>query len=497
MKHSCKAAALLLIAAMLLPACAKEQTENPSKTDDGTSAPSVTSAPDTTPADTTDPNDHDDLPAELSFDGQTFTFYTRNKSDSLNCNLTVEDSNGEQLNDALWDRQLAVSERLDLVLDEDFPEELNRTTAVQNAMQAGDTTYKLVTLRNNASVQMASQGLAWNWANVQYINLEKNYWYDTINEDLRFAGKMFFAAGAYNLSSFDFTHVILINKELITDYGLENPYELVKEGKWTFDKFTEFGVTATRDLNSDGVQTLEDSFGYMSSDKQISPNFWIAAGVKGIVRDDSGTPQFVMPTDENFLDVLTRVYSIMYDDAIWYRDVTMQDIPETSITTFSEGRALMMDSSFFAVKNLREMEADFGMLPYPKYTEEQEIYYSRIEGCELPLIPAAISEKETAMAGAFLEAMCSYSYEHTIPLYYEVYLKTRNSRDKESAEMIDLIFENRIFDLADTVWCDSIRDTFVRQLFDANNRNFTSTFKKSANAVQKAIDTVMDGFAKN
>ena len=91
--------------------------------------------------------------------------------------------------------------------------------------------------------------------------------------------------------------------------------------------------------------------------------------------------------------------------------------------------------------------------------------------------------------------MSSYSYKNTIPTYYEVYLKTRNSRDKESSEIMDLIFENRIFDLADTVWCDSIRDTFVRTLFGSNNRNFVSTFKKSTNTVQKTIDKAMDGFA--
>lgn len=497
MKRTNKIFAILLLAAMLLPACAKDGDKTPAGTTDpsesGTTVPAT--ADTTAPPETEDPKDSDNLPEDIDFDGADLVFYTRNKSDFLNCRLTVEDSNGEQLNDLLWDRQIAVSERLGLNLKEDYPEAVGgSTSAVMNAVKAGDNSYQLVTLRNVHSVQLASQGVAYNWAKIKNIDLEKNYWYDTINEDLRFAGKMYFAAGAYNLSSFDFTHLILINKELVSNFNLENPYELVKNGKWTFDKFAEFGLAATRDLNSDGQMTLEDAFGYMASAKQISPNFWISAGTKGIERDEKGKPVFTMATDEKFLDVLTRVYSIMWDDGIWYNDDTMQDIPDTAIEAFSENRSLMMDSTLYTVKRLREMEADFGMLPYPKYTEDQDVYYSRIEGCELPIIPIANSQDSADMAGAFLEAMASYSYKNTIPTYYEVYLKTRNSRDKESSEIMDLIFENRIFDLADTVWCDSIRDTFVRTLFGSNNRNFVSTFKKSTNTVQKTIDKAMDGF---
>lgn len=125
---------------------------------------------------------------------------------------------------------------------------------------------------------------------------------------------------------------------------------------------------------------------------------------------------------------------------------------------------------------------------------DQENYVSRIEGCELPLIPSCLSQEEADMTGAVLTVLSGYSAQHTIPVCYEVYLKTRNARDAESAEMFDIIFANRVFDLSDTIWCENVRDGFIKSMFKANNRNLTSSMKKSTNAINKAVDNIIKGF---
>ena len=484
--------ALLLTALMLLPlaGCASGKADPRDTAADTT--PAVTDPAVTTAApEAVDPADVDDLP-ELNYDGATLGVYTRSQT-FFHGEMIVEEATGDQLNDAIFDRQTAVEERLNLKIEETTGA---NTDAARSAIQAGDGSYKLVNARNVYTVQYASNGLGYLWSDVKNIDLTKNYWYDSINKNLTLANKTFTAAGAYNLTSFDFTHVLLFNKQLVDDLTLENPYELVRNGQWTWDKFIEFGAKATNDVNGDGKMTLDDTFGYLSAAKQIPACFLEGIGVQFLAKDPAtDTPVFALSSDTRFVDTFTKLFEIFWDSGMWYPEESNVNVPDSSQTLFSQNQALMMNSTFFYVQGLREMDADFGVLPYPKYDAEQKDYLSRIEGCELPLIPACLSQEDADMTGAFLEAMASHSHKNTIPVYYEIYLKTKLSRDSESAEMFDLIFANRIFDLGDTVWCDNIRDGFILSLFKGNMRgSITSTIKKSTNAVQKAIDSIVKGF---
>ncbi len=433
----------------------------------------------------------DDLPDDLNYGDRDFAMYTRQRT-AFHAPINVEESTGEQLNDILYERSRFVEERLGIVFVETY--DTNDISPAKNMIIAGDDTYKLVTGRNIHTVQYASEGLARHLDTLQYLDLSKPYWDSFLGKNLSMAGITYTAVGSYNLTGYDFTHVLLFNKNMTEDIQLASPYDLVKEGKWTFDTFQQYGEAATVDTNGDGTFTKEDQYGFVSGTKQIPPSFWIGAGVQGIYKDKNDIPQFTMGTDEEFLDVLLHIYELIWDHGLWYVEHDLTDIPQSSIDLFSAGQSLMMDVTFFHVENFREMEADFGILPYPKYTEEQTTYYSRIEGCELPFVPSNLSEDDANMTGAVLEALASYSYQNVIPVYYDAYLKNKNTRDTESADMLDIVFANRVFDLSDTVWCEQIRDNFIRTQFDANNRSLASQIAANEEKVQASIDTIMDGF---
>jgi len=488
-----KITSLLLALLMVLPlaACAEDKTSADTTAADTTAAVADT-AETTEPVETEDPNTVDNLPADLNFGDETFTIYTRN-FDSIHPNLDVQESNGEQLNDALYQRGRDVEARLGIVLDEMMSISTD-TAPIKTAIQAGDTTYKLATVRCVYTVEYASSDLGYDWSQVDHIDLSKDYWYDSINKNLTIAGKTFTAAGAYNLSSFDFTHILMFNKKLISDLNLESPFDIVKNKQWTWDKLIEMGTAATSDMNGDGKMELgPDRFGLFCISKQLTPSFWISAGQETITKDENDMPVFTMNND-TMMNVLNKIYELAWDNNFWYPYTTNMQTDAGMNAAFAEDLGLFINSTFFYVKDYREMEADFGIIPFPMFNAEQDNYYSRIEGCDLPLIPSCLSQEQANMSGAFLEAMSSYSLKNTIPVYYEVYLKTKLARDSESAEMLDIIFANRIFDLGDTVWCPNVRDGFIYSMFNANNRNLASMMKKSTTAIQKAIDKISDGF---
>ncbi len=439
-----------------------------------------------------DPRDKDDLP-ELDYNAAEFAVFTRDRY-SLHNAINYEEINGDMLNDALYERDRHVEERLNVVLSET----LNSDTGIaKTAIEAGDDTIKLVHCRCVYTVEYASNGLGYTWDKVKYIDLGKNYWYDSINENLTMKHVVFTGAGAYNLTSFDYTHVLLFNKDTAKSLNVGDLYEIVREGKWTWDKFMEVGKKAVRDVNGDGVMDAKDNYGITTCMKQVPPCFLEGAGFALLSKDPkTDSPVFTMDKDEALINAYTKLFEMFWDSGVWYQDQSMKDIPDISITLFQQDQTLMMDSTFFEVQSFREMKADFGVIPFPKYTEDQKEYYNRIEGCELPLIPSSLKQEDADMAGAFLEAMSSYSHENVVEVYYELYLKSKLTRDEESAEMFDLIFANRIFDLGDTVWCPTIRDSFIRTLIMDNDRAIVSTIQENVPKVNEALDKIMTGFDK-
>lgn len=90
--------------------------------------------------------------------------------------------------------------------------------------------------------------------------------------------------------------------------------------------------------------------------------------------------------------------------------------------------------------------------------------------------------------------MACESRKSVIPAYYEVALKVKFTRDEESAKMLDLAFENRVFDYGDTLFCTELRDGVMRQIFAGNNRDIVSTLTSVKNKIDAKAKTFNDAF---
>ena len=82
------------------------------------------------------------------------------------------------------------------------------------------------------------------------------------------------------------------------------------------------------------------------------------------------------------------------------------------------------------------MEADFGIIPYPKLDEAQKQYVSRVEYYFPTIVP--INSDSLGITGVMLEALQSESAKTVRPAYYDIALKTKYTRDDESAQISTL-----------------------------------------------------------
>ncbi len=81
---------------------------------------------------------------------------------------------------------------------------------------------------------------------------------------------------------------------------------------------------------------------------------------------------------------------------------------------------------------------------YPKLDESQEDYISN-DWTGLQCVPMSLDEESYEMVGDVIELLAYHSAEDVIPTYIDITLGTKLSRDEESKEMINLVFDGCTF----------------------------------------------------
>lgn len=477
--------AFLLLFILFLQSCgtALSNEESPivSAQDTGEQIEEPESVPDTV----------DEVP-EMKF-GEEFNIYIPTGIDYSISDIVTEDILGERVNDAQYNMKLHIEDRFDTEIVQTYGQYLHDNTGVTKLIQSNDDTYELFYILDLYVMNFVGDKMVIPYDDVEYIDLSKAYWDQSLNEYIKVGKRTYFAFGASDLSYYDLTHVLVFNKNLISNLQLDNPYNMVSEGKWTYDQFYLMAQTATQEVDGDGRMTEKDSYGFVSVSKQVPPNFWIAAGVQCIAKDSDNLPYLNFEGNDQFYAVFDWLFTTMWDGGIWCHNTEVGNYWSGMTQIFSDDRALFAAQTFHYLNNFRDVESDFGIIPYPKYNEEQKTYHSRVEGgCKMPLIP--VTNKHVDFTGAILEAMNSYAYNNTIPEYYEVALKRRNSRDAESEEMLDLIFSTRTYDFADTWWCNDLRDGIFAGLFMNNNRSVASSIAQKEKIMVKKIKKTAEAF---
>jgi len=479
-------AVLLLLAALLAlgTACGGEAAPSGDTNAAGGAEDTTTAAPEID-------NSKDELPA-LDFGGKVFKVLAA-ESTAYKGYLDVEEQTGDILNDALFNSNRAVEERLNIVFEQTVQGAVDANNTGGNLIMAGDHVYDLISLTDRNAFSFAVQGMLLPYDDMPYVDLEKDYWVQGINDVIRMDGTYWLAYGDFNLSIYDYTYALAFNKKMLDELKLDDPYALVDSGKWTIDTFQKMCLAANMDLNGDTKMDDTDRWGWSAIPKQIPPTLWIAAGAESIKKNKEDLPEFTMASDSHFSEVYAKIYEIAYTTECWAPNTINGDV--LKLPMFKEGRALFQTTSFGQLDNdyYRTMETDFGILPHPKWDEAQKQYYSRVEGGRLFAIPVTTQDKE--LVGATLEALSYQASVDIIPAYFEITLKAKYTRDDESARMFDLIMDTRVYDLGDTMWSTQCRDGFIYDLFYKSQSDaLASAIAENKAMMEGELQKTIDGF---
>lgn len=408
--------------------------------------------------------------------------------------LFAETITGDIMNDAVYSRNLKIEERYNVKIElTTFNEVTNErlpNDAVQKAILAGSDEFDLLLTHMIIGAELAMQGYYINWNSIPHIDLSKPYWSQGAVDGYSVGDKLILSLSDMCVSSNDNTHCMLFNKLLHTNYDLENLYNLVHENKWTFDKFGSLTKNVSEDLNGDGVMDENDQFGYFVGGSSGQLNFLWAGGSQIMSKDNDNVPYLDMMS-ERTISIYEFLYNLRHSDNTYYIESWVNpEVPKF----FSENKALFMTTQVGVINDLRNMETDFGILPYPKFDEAQESYGHYVDGhATLMAVPTTVGDIERV--GIIIEALSYESYENLVPIYYDTLITTKFTRDDESGEMMNIIYNSRVFDFA-YVYDDWRLSFSFSNLVNGKKDNFTSFYEQNEKAELARLEEVLELYAE-
>ncbi len=438
----------ILLSAILLAAAAGCGSEGDAVT--GSEAPSggdVTT--EEAPAQTTEyaPS----FPDNADFGGAEFKFLITGNTENnwKKDDFSADEMTGEVLNDSRFERNSRVEERfnIDITVDEQYGSAKGSGsgfTLLSKSVMAGDDAYAAAMINGYDICNLACSGYLYDLAALPYVDLSQRYWDQKANEDLMILGHMYYTTGDISTSDNDATCCYFFNKKLVADYSLDDPYALVNDGKWVYDKMASMAGTVTGDLNGDGKMTSDDSFGAIVWDDSIMAAVNGTLGKCGTVGAD-GTISLTINTDR-IVSMIDKYCAFVFSDDCYRYQRVSYDIT-TPVNMFSGDQALFFIQMLDLASYLRDMQTDFGILPVPKYDEAQSSYGHTIGSwhSQFLCVPATLTDPDRT--GMVLEALAYESLNIVTPGYYEKTLVGKYMRDEESRDMLDIILSTRVFDL--------------------------------------------------
>ena len=272
---------------------------------------------------------------------------------------------------------------------------------------------------------------------VDYLDFDQPWWYQDITYATEWNGKQYGMKGAFNNPIPD-SWVIYFNKDLAEELQLPDLYQLVRDGQWTLDKFQEYARKATRDTNGDNLMDDRDCFGWGHPHLEGDTAFWVGAGGEYFSKGEDGYWTLSTATTRN-RNLMEKLVEMLVTDKTYYDRSGGEGWMYYYTDMFPAGQMLFAPTPVYAVSRNNwgwwEMETDFGILPMPKYDENQEYYYATVDHfTSMLMIPVNTNNEDNI--GLILEALTREFYERVVPAAYENI--EINCRDEESLEMIKL-----------------------------------------------------------
>ena len=431
-------------------------------------------------------NRTDDLPP-IDMKDATLSLFAMVQSGSNEGSFDAK-YDGDVVHNAVYQRNKDLKDRFNCqlsIIDKACDTNNNEEGSMLNTMEAlkETPTYHIITTASFQMVKLVQKGLLHdlNSSNIEYIDLNKDYYDDGYNIALNVGGRQYLVAGKLTISWYRYQIVTFFNRNLFLDNNVDYLYQTVLDGEWTLAKMAQIAGEFHTD-DGDTVYNQADTFGYyvfVGSDASQTDGFMGAFNLRLISKTEDGYMEKIDIDPTPWNEAISEFMDMIGSKGCWAgkseknggNEDGSVDTNTTVENKFLAGEAAMMTYRMFVVEKEamiqmgRELEG-YGIVPLPMANDDQYDYISYVQDQVLCLgIPYTMVDNDYILAQFFLEGFASESYNTTMPAYYERALTKKYVSDEESYEMIRIIDSNIIIDPVNVFFSFGVSTTSLRNVY--------------------------------
>ena len=448
---------------------------------------------------------------EKDYGGETVTFlvpgdeYTTYRS----MEIMAQENSPEILNENIKRRNEMVESRFGVVINEERAAKQQMVDIIRTAIISDISDYDIVMPYIPYAATLALEDAFILLNDMEYINLDKPCWDKNATESLSINNKNYFITGDISLLTLACTHAIVFNKDIISKNGLENPYDLVNEGVWTIDKLREMAITFTADVDGTEGMSHTDNYGFLIN-KNFVTSMYVGSGNALTGKTDDDIPYIALFEEkESAFPVFNKIFELVNDtnatglidsDSGSFSSSATADggsVWKAATESVANGNALFRAMAIIDIIDLGEYDCNFGILPVPKYSNDQDNYHSLVSTMYATSAAIPKTAKDKEMSSVILQAMCEASTKTTKEAYFEIILKLRKIRDDESEAMLDKIFNERVYDLGIVFnWggTDNSIGYILNNIAFSGQQTFTSSLETIETLVEADLQKTLETF---
>ena len=446
------------------------------------------------------------------YNGQVVTFLVPgdNFSTYKSCEIMAQETSPELLNDEVKKRNELVEQRFNVTINEVRTDGTQpMIQMIRTAVTSSLTDYDIVMPYIPDAATLALEDAFYLLNDYEAVDLDHPCWDQNAVKSLSINNKNYFATGDISLLTLACTHAIVFNKDMISEYSLEDPYKLVSDGDWTIDKLREMAKKVTADVDGANGMSYKDKYGFLINNNFVT-SMYVGSGHSLTGKDANDKPYIqIIEEVETAFPIFNKIFELVNDTEAtgkiddttgsYYTSATsgIGSCWTAATESVANKLALFRAMAIIDIVDLGNYDCNFGVLPVPKYDKAQDGYHSFVSTLYATSAAIPVSASDPEMSAIIMQAMCEASTNTTKNAYFEVILKLRKIQDNESEAMLDKIFDGRVYDLGVIYnWggTSSSIGTFMNGVAFGGNQTFSSTLETITPTVEADLEKTLEAF---
>lgn len=414
--------------------------------------------------------------------------------------LTVSDEPKTQLDSAIFSRNSAVEARHNIRIRSTLQGDKALVNTLGQQALNGENDYDLYDLPLTTWGEAVLNGYATDLNRVTLLDMSESWWDANFVENLTLYDQLYGVVGDATYLDKLATWAVIFNVEMPETYGLEeNPYDLADNMEWTLEAMREMAKAVNVDTGEPGMKLEEGDVYGICGETYNTFILFEGCGMPIASMREDGLSLNILSQKEQGRQVFEAIFDLVANSTLTYNanNVATTDRHAISRNFFNKQQALFFIAGLNNLPNyFKAFDHDYGILPIPMLDSQQGRYMCGMSnyGCMVFAIPS--NARDVELSATLLQALSCRGTNAVILTFYNEVLKNGTLRDPDSARMLDVIFNNRVYDIGLVYSLENTVD--IGGLVRDNKRDqYISTIDGSAGSAEDAIEAVIAFYERN